>query len=80
MSEASDFAERVESERQSWHEYQRNRRETEVECPECGHLDTQKEAVDFELDRVEAIYTCGACKTVFAVSLADPIKEVIDHE
>lgn len=34
--EAEDFAERVESERESWRQYQRNRKETEVECPECG--------------------------------------------
>lgn len=36
MSDASDFAERVESERERWREYERNRRETIVNCPECG--------------------------------------------
>jgi len=36
MTDASDFAERVETDRRSFREYQRNRREKDVECPECG--------------------------------------------
>ena len=46
MSEASDFADRVQAERERWREYERNRRETIVDCPECGGTATVARVLD----------------------------------
>ena len=46
MTEASDFANRVEADRESWRKYERNRRETTVDCPECGGTATVARVLD----------------------------------
>lgn len=35
MSDAERFAESYAREQEDWREYQRNRKETEITCPEC---------------------------------------------